>query len=130
MYTFPKIKTKALCQTAHCWGQFLPGGFSSQGQELKSGNFISHHRNHIQLRMQISVLKACSKLRHISAQFSDFWEATIFFTPGVTTWAVPLNIFRNMCIYFICTCFLGNFCHIWNRISLESQVTYLPYKEK
>lgn len=89
---------RGLVSNSSLLGQFLPGGFSSQGQELKSGNFISHHTNHPQLLMQISVLKARSKLGKISALISDFWKAAIFFTPGVTTWAVPLKIFRNMYI--------------------------------
>ena len=34
-------------------GKFLPGGFSSKWQELDC-DFISIHKNHIQLPMQIS----------------------------------------------------------------------------
>lgn len=68
MHTSMGYKTKAedLCQIAQCWGKFLPSGFSSKQQELKSGDFISSHMSHIQLPMQISGPKGP---RHTHANF-------------------------------------------------------------
>lgn len=96
------------------WGKVPSWWLISKWQELKSGDFISIPMNSIQLPMHIS----CNILMQIPGLIPDFRKATIFFIPGITTWAGLFGNIWKQVYLFICIFFLGNFHQIWKRISL------------
>ena len=108
VYTSHETKIKDLCQIAHCGEKFIPGGLSSEWQELKSDDFISIHMISIQLPMPISY----SVLMQIPGLIYDFCKATIFFTLGITIWAgLFKNIWKHVYFFHLCI-FPRNFHHI------------------